>query len=1126
MKQKWKRYLALFAVLAAIATVAFWAAVRVHAFDTYYLKNGNNLIIEVKDKMPENPSTPGVGIRYEVYGWYMCKKATGSKTNTLTKEYYDTYGKPFKLDSSSLVKRVPENPGAGEEFYEYYCIPEEKIVPWVIEWYKDENGIIDREKLSEGVTIYLNRIYRIWHDGQLHSGPHYDYNSIARAEWWSQGALDSFEKSFDKEIHLAFKVFNYDVQAVDNNGNPIPGYEAINEGIRLYGENIGGIDYPGEIEGYVYDGYEIVAEYSSGSKAGTSEVVSSGASDVKKTKRYVATLTEEDEEYSLHVRFKYKPKYSVTFEDHFYTGDTYDGQGNGASYSYSSGYAYSFTTGNTAYSYNGVSGYYCKKIEVSPTNAGLSVNGLSVSGTINGDVTIIRTMVKEPDPTPTPTPAPTDVPQFSLTFENHFYTGDTYDGQENGSSYSYVKGHNYSYTANNITSYSYNGTSGYYCKKIEVSPINAGLSVNGLSVSGTINGNVTIIQTMVKEPPHECTFVWGDFNTEGHWYVCKECGKESEVHAHVMVATGEADENGSVEKTCECDTHPECDYTEVSHKHEWIEWAPDEDANDYYDDAEYWEEVWQKEGYAYNPNLYHWKYCKYETCEETKGKKKHVAGELEDAGNGYIEQRCKECGWLMYQEAITVSLTINPNGGKFPDGSTEPRVLADALRYYSLTDLGCLGSEHWVTFEEGYAFVGYYIVEIGLSECVYSPDQTSQTLTADSKYFTPAGDGKYWSKLTRNYVLHAQKRAAEYIVHYDSNGGTGTMLDSYYKVGETKALHQNGFRFVSKITYDNGGTFCSVETNADNTNVYAAFKGWSTAKGGNAMYADKQLVTDLIKTSGTVNLYAVWDYGSIILPNAISADGGKKLSGWETPDGTVISVLDASGNYTPVSYRLKGGDETLTAVWIANSYQVSFETYGGTKCAPIYVTYMDTYGNGVNSNDVKVGIPGTSKDGFKFNGWLNKLNGDSNVQNSTKVTIPGDHTLYAQWIPDDVTVTLDYNFTYEGTPDHQVKGNASVKTSAKENFKEMDANTDQLTIPFNAYYVKYGLPKPTMDGYQFVAWYKEEDKNGNGCGHSECLINIDTVISSPGAQTIYARWIKDRYRVDLDYNYDYTDWEE
>ena len=630
------------------------------------------------------------------------------------------------------------------------------------------------------------------------------------------------------------------------------------------------------------------------------------------------------------------------------------------------------------------------------------------------------------------------------------------------------------------------------------------------------------------EPPvHVCEFVYDDCNTEGHWYVCKGCGKTTEVHAHKMVATGEADENGNVEKTCECESHPECDYSEITHTCEWIEWMPKADANDDpYEDAEYWEENWKDFGYARNPNIYHWKYCAFHTCPKITGIAKHVPGKLVDAGRGYKEQRCEKCGWLMYQEPTTVSLTIHPNGGTFPDGSKEPRVLHDALRYGSLTELGFLGPEHWVTFEEGYAFTGFYVVTIGLSECVYSPDQMNHTLTAASKYFTPAGNGKYWSKLERNYVLYAQKGAMEYTVHYDGNGGTGTMMDSYYKVGETKALQPNGFQFVSKITYDNGGTPCSIETNLDNTNVHAKFTGWSTVRGGTPVYGDKQVVTDLMKSAGTINLYASWDYGSIVLPNAVSADGGTKLSGWKTQDGTMISVLDATGNFTPVSYELKGGDETFTAVWVPNSYTVSFETYDGTNCAPIYVTYLDTYGNGTNSNDVTVGLPSTTKEGFQFVGWENKLTGDKNVQNSTIVTVAGDHILYAQWIPDDVPITLDYNFDYDGTAGNPDKGNEAVKNEAGENFKEVDANTDTVTIPLNDYYRKYGLPKPTMDGHRFVAWYKEEDSNGNGCGHSECLININDVISNPGPQTIHARWIMDQYRITLDYNYDYTDWEE
>ena len=95
------------------------------------------------------------------------------------------------------------------------------------------------------------------------------------------------------------------------------------------------------------------------------------------------------------------------------------------------------------------------------------------------------------------------------------------------------------------------------------------------------------------------------------------------------------------------------------------------------------------------------------------------------------------------------------------------------------------------------------------------------------------------------------------------------------------------------------------------------------------MYADKQKVKDLKKGAGIVNLYAIWNHGMIILPNAIATDGGNKLSGWKTEDGTFISVLDTSGNYKQVLYPLKGGDETFTAVWIPNEYT-------GLQCLPLF----------------------------------------------------------------------------------------------------------------------------------------------------------------------------------------------
>ena len=84
---------------------------------------------------------------------------------------------------------------------------------------------------------------------------------------------------------------------------------------------------------------------------------------------------------------------------------------------------------------------------------------------------------------------------------------------------------------------------------------------------------------------------------------------------------------------------------------------------------------------------------------------------------------------------------------------------------------------------------------------------------------------------------------------------------------------------------------------------------------------------------------------------------------------------------------------------------------------------------------------------------------------------------------------------------------------------------DKMVLEYDSYYGT--LPKPTMDGYTFAGWYMEKDEFGNGCGHQDCLLTeTGSRVTTMNTHTLYARWVKEQYRVDLDYNYDYSVWED
>lgn len=79
-------------------------------------------------------------------------------------------------------------------------------------------------------------------------------------------------------------------------------------------------------------------------------------------------------------------------------------------------------------------------------------------------------------------------------------------------------------------------------------------------------------------------------------------------------------------------------------------------------------------------------------------------------------------------------------------------------------------------------------------------------------------------------------------------------------------------------------------------------------------------------------------------------------------------------------------DHTLYAKWTPNNYTVSFNATGGNVTpSSKRVSFNNTYGD----------LPIPSKDGFRFVGWIIEEN--ENITDETIVSIPNDHSLYAEW---------------------------------------------------------------------------------------------------------------------------------
>lgn len=216
----------------------------------------------------------------------------------------------------------------------------------------------------------------------------------------------------------------------------------------------------------------------------------------------------------------------------------------------------------------------------------------------------------------------------------------------------------------------------------------------------------------------------------------------------------------------------------------------------------------------------------------------------------------------------------------------------------------------------------------------------------------------------------------------------------------------------------NGGT-CSTTTKSASRTTSYTFEGWNTNTSGTGTNYN---ANTYYYFSDSDTLYAKWSSStstaSITLPNAERT--GYTFKGWST---NPTATSGRTGSYTPT------GNETLYAIWAANSYSVKFNgngstsgtmsnqsfTYGSAQAltANIFkreytVTYNYNYSGSTNT---------TAKATATFNGWATSATGAKKYNDKESVsnlTDSGTYDLYANWTLGSVTLPAPgrtgYNF--------------------------------------------------------------------------------------------------------------------
>jgi len=154
-------------------------------------------------------------------------------------------------------------------------------------------------------------------------------------------------------------------------------------------------------------------------------------------------------------------------------------------------------------------------------------------------------------------------------------------------------------------------------------------------------------------------------------------------------------------------------------------------------------------------------------------------------------------------------------------------------------------------------------------------------------------------------------------------------------------------------------------------------------------------------------------------------------------------ILDATNTNTASSlYTMGNGNASLYALWIPNTYTISFDTNGGN---PLNETKTVVYDSKYNT------LPLPQKTGFKFAGWFTEPDGGVEITSDTIVSIANSHKLYARWKstePHTSTTVNDRKFIIE--PNNIERGSVIILALYKNQkfVKLYNATYEGEDIPF------------------------------------------------------------------------------
>ena len=411
-----------------------------------------------------------------------------------------------------------------------------------------------------------------------------------------------------------------------------------------------------------------------------------------------------------------------------------------------------------------------------------------------------------------------------------------------------------------------------------------------------------------------------------------------------------------------------------------------------------------------------------------------------------------------YYAQNTVEITFYPNGGAFPDGSTEAKT-------YQRSQGGTMPfADVPVPTKDEQTFAGWSLTQNG--EVVTDPNMTFDT---DKTYYAVWTNAEY--TITFRLGGGSVGGDAADVVKNAKHGDTFPTAPAVTLSGNTL---QGWMNMADGEMY--GGSNQAFPTNVTESATYIAIWGTNTY---DVTFTKYDYSDQGNGDSSTLTIPTI--YQGIPAAPTVTPPTGQQFTGWKITSGSLQGpegTLEANAEITSAELtqcRVIGA-VILEAQYSDPTYTVTFIPGDGATISSGESRYQVVNGGTLTE------VPTASKDGATSTSWICSLNGEAMTADEIKkLVINSDVTFTAVWVG-DVTVSFVLN---GGT----ITNSAAASVTG--------APGTEVIVPL-----------VERDGYTFEGWYDAETG-----GNSVTFTDNKTTIGDTSV-TYYARWTQNSLTVE------------